>query len=44
MKNGCNAAADEGDMERVTRIVNGPAKLHLKERVEFYEHALSILV
>lgn len=43
MKNGCNQPADEGDMERVTRIVNGPAKLHLKERIEFYEHALSII-
>jgi putative chitinase len=41
--NGCNQPADAGDMDRVTRIVNGPAKLHLKERIEFYEKALSIL-
>lgn len=43
MTNGCNQPADEGDMDRVTRIVNGPAKLHLKERVEYYERALQIL-
>ena len=30
--NGCNAAADAGDMTKVTAIVNGPAKLHLAER------------
>lgn len=41
--NECNLPADAGDMDRVTRIVNGPAKLHLKERVEAYERALQIL-
>ena len=34
--NGCNAAADAGDMGKVTLIVNGPAKLHLAERTEQY--------
>jgi len=34
--NGCNEAADRGDMGDVTRRVNGPARLHLAERVEQY--------
>lgn len=34
--NGCNAAADAGDMAKVTAIVNGPAKLHLAERTAQY--------
>jgi putative chitinase len=42
-KNGCNQAADEGSMEKVTRIVNGPAKLHLAERTHQYEVGLSHL-
>jgi putative chitinase len=41
--NGCNAKADEGDMTGVTRIVNGPALMHLKERIEQYEKNLEIL-
>lgn len=40
-KNGCNQVAH--DMTRVTRIVNGPARLHLKERQEQYEIALAAL-
>lgn len=36
-KKGCSAAAEEGDMEAVTRIVNGPRKLHLDERVALYQ-------
>lgn len=40
-KNGCNQEAH--DMVRVTRIVNGPARLHLKERQEQYEIALAAL-
>lgn len=40
-KNGCNQVAH--DMTRVTRIVNGPARLHLKERQEQYEIALAEL-
>lgn len=38
--NGCNAAADMGDMTKVTAIVNGPAKLHLAERKAQYIMAL----
>jgi len=34
--NGCNQAADLGDMTKVTAIVNGPAKLHLAERKAQY--------
>lgn len=41
--NGCNEAADKGDMRAVTRIVNGPALLHLAERTELYNKALDIL-
>jgi putative chitinase len=43
-ENKCNLPADAGDMDRVTRIVNGPAKLHLKERIDFYNRALQVLV
>jgi putative chitinase len=35
--NGCNAAADRGDMKDVTRRVNGPALMHLAERIAQYE-------
>lgn len=41
--NGCNEAADRGDMKAVTRIVNGPALMHLSERTELYNKALDIL-
>jgi putative chitinase len=34
--NGCNAAADRGDMRDVTRRVNGPALMHLAERTAQY--------
>ena len=39
--NGCNEAADRGDMEAVTKIVNGPAKLHLAERKAQYQIAMA---
>jgi putative chitinase len=37
-ENGCNDVAD--DMTKVTRIVNGPALMHLKERQQQYDIAL----
>lgn len=41
--NRCNKPAEEGNMEEVTRIVNGPAKLHLAERTAQYNIALEAL-
>jgi putative chitinase len=41
--NGCNPPADRGDMKAVTRIVNGPALMHLAERVEQFEKNLEAL-
>lgn len=41
--NGCNEAADEGDMDEVTRIVNGPRKMHLAERTALYESNIEAL-
>lgn len=35
--NGCNEAADRGDMNDVTRRVNGPARMHLAERIAQYD-------
>lgn len=35
--NGCNEAADRGDMDDVTRRVNGPARMHQVERVAQYK-------
>lgn len=35
-KTGCNEAAEADDMEEVTRLVNGPAKMHLAERTTLY--------
>ena len=37
---GCLEAADRGDMDEVTLLVNGPAKLHLRERMDQYAVAL----
>lgn len=37
---GCLSAADRGDMDEVTLLVNGPAKLHLRERMDQYAVAL----
>lgn len=31
---GCNEIADNNDFERITETINGPAKLHHKERVK----------
>ena len=37
---GCLSAADRGDMDEVTLLVNGPTKMHLKERMDQYAIAL----
>ena len=37
---GCNDPAEDGNMVEVTRRVNGPALMHLKERKAGYERAL----
>ena len=42
--NGCNDAADSGSMKAVTRIVNGPALMHLSERTALYNAAVKKLV
>lgn len=39
--NGCNLPALSGNMEEVTRRVNGPAMLHLSERKASYRAALA---
>lgn len=39
----CNEAADAGDMTLVTRKVNGPALMHLSDRIEQYLVALGAL-
>ena len=41
--NGCNEAADTGSMRAVTRIVNGPALMHLTERTALYNSAVKVL-
>lgn len=40
---GCNAPADDGDMEEVTLRVNGPAKLHLADRTALFELGMGAL-
>jgi putative chitinase len=39
----CLAPADRGDVEEVTRLVNGPAKLHLVERQAITDKAYRLL-
>lgn len=39
----CNLAADNLDMDSVTRIVNGPARLHLSQRIERFENSMDLL-
>lgn len=41
--NGCNEAADGGSMKAVTRIVNGPALMHLAERTAIFSTAVNLL-
>jgi putative chitinase len=41
-KRGCSALADAGDIEEITRMVNGPAKLGLAERREATLRAMDI--
>lgn len=40
---GCNAAMLEGNIDRTTRIINGPAMLHSKERAALYHQALEFV-
>lgn len=40
---GCDNAAQDGDMNEVTVLVNGPRKLHLAERVAAYDRIISRL-
>ena len=42
-RNGLNALADEWKIDDITRAVNGPARLHAKERRETSEKILKIL-
>ncbi len=37
---GCNRAMDAGDFKQTTRIINGPAMLHAKEREAQYKRCL----
>jgi putative chitinase len=37
---GCNAPASRGDIDSVTRKINGPAMLGREERAKLYRHAL----
>lgn len=39
---GCNEAADENDMTGITKLVNGPALMHLKERTELFNTNLTM--
>lgn len=41
--NKCNVPADREDMTGVTRIVNGPALMHLAERIEQFHKNLKVL-
>lgn len=41
--NGCNTLADKSDMDGITRVVNGPKKLHLAERTAAYHKAMQWL-
>lgn len=38
-----NAAADADDLDQVTRLVNGPARVHKKERGEYQAKALKLI-
>lgn len=40
---GLNSHADAWNLDRITELVNGKAKLHLKERVAISEKALKVL-
>lgn len=41
--NGCNQLADTGDLDAVTRRVNGPAMLGREDRFSYYDKAMPIL-
>lgn len=40
--NGCNEAADKEDMRAVTRLVNGPALMHLDDRIAQFKVAKGV--
>lgn len=40
---GCNAYADVWNIDKITELVNGKAKLHLEQRVKASERALAVL-
>ena len=39
----CNDPADRGDIDAVTRKINGPAMMGQKERADLYRHALQAI-
>ena len=42
-RNNCNVPADKGDMRGVTKIVNGPALMHLEELEDQYRKNMEVL-
>ena len=40
---GCNELADAGEFERLTEVINGPAKMGLAERIEIWQRAKTVL-
>lgn len=39
--NGCNEMVDAGRFDATTRAINGPAMLHARERLAYYQEALN---
>ena len=40
---GCNDPADRGDIDAITRKINGPAMMGREERADLYRHILQVL-